>query len=252
MQWKAGLIRLAFFCALIGTWEMVSRTGLTDPDLLPPAFAVFGKILELMTSRLFLGECAETGLRVVVAFVIAAPIALICGFIFGENRKLGDSLSPVFNVILAVPQSIFLPIFILLLGLGFMQKVAFGVTHVFFVVAVATMSAVRQVPANYILAARSFGADRWRIYRSIYLPAMAPQVMNGLRIGLIFDIIGILLAEMYGSRNGVGVLIFKWGEAHQTKDLMAGIVFVSIATITVNEMMRIWESRFNRWKAQES
>ena len=74
--------------------------------------------------------------------------------------------------------------------------------------------------------------------------------MTGLRLGLVFDIIGVLLAEMYGSRNGVGVLIFKWGEAHQTKELMAGILLVSIVIITLNEMMRIWENRLNRWKTQ--
>ena len=249
MRYKVALIQLGFFIVLMSVWEAASRTGLADAEFLPPPTIVFPKIAQLLGDPKFLAECGETAMRIAVSFVLAAPAALIIGFILGENRKLGDSFSPMFNVVRAVPQSIFLPIFILLFGLGFTQKVAFGVTHVFFVVVVTTMAAVRQVPPNYVMATRSYGGDRWCIYRSIYLPAMAPQVVTGLRLGLVFDIIGVLLAEMYGSRNGVGVLIFKWGEAHQTKELMAGILLVSIVTITLNEMMRIWENRLNRWKA---
>jgi ABC-type nitrate/sulfonate/bicarbonate transport system permease component len=249
MRYKVALIQLTFFVVLMAIWEAASRTGLADAEFLPPPSVIFPKIGQLLGDLKFLNECGETAIRIGASYLIAAPVALIVGFILGESRKLGDYFSPFFNVVLAVPQSIFLPIFILLFGLGFTQKVAFGITHVFFVVVVTTMAAVRQVPPNYVVATRSYGGDRWRIYRSIYLPAMAPQVVTGLRLGLVFCIIGVLLAEMYGSRNGVGVLIFKWGEAHQTKELMAGILLVSIVTITLNEMMRIWENRLNRWKA---
>ncbi len=249
---KVLLIQVGVFAGILGFWEMASTIGWADAEFLPRPSRILVKMIELLGSQSFLAESGHTSLRVAVSFVIAAPIALLCGFILGENRKLGDAMAPFFNVIMAVPQSIFLPIFILLLGLGFTQKVAFGITHVFFVVVVTTMSAVRQVPANFVIATRSFGGDRWTIYREIYLPAMAPQVVTGLRLGMIFCIIGILLAEMYGSRNGVGVLIFKWGEAYQTTDLMAGILLVSVATIALNEVMRTWEKRVGRWNSIQS
>jgi NitT/TauT family transport system permease protein len=149
---------------------------------------------------------------------------------------------------LAVPQSIFLPIFALVFGLGFTEKLIFGITHVFFVVAISAMAAVSEVPHGQVVLARSFGAGKMRIYRSIYLPAMAPQIMTGLRLGLIFDIIGILLAEMYASRSGLGVLLLRWGEAYDVDKLMAATVLISVATIFVNEIMRIWEGRVGRWR----
>ena len=97
-------------------------------------------------------------------------------------------------------------------------------------------------------ARRSFGASRLRIYRSIYLPAMAPQVVTGLRLGVIFCIIGILLAEMYASRTGLGVLLLRWGESYAVDKLMAATVLISVATIIINETMRIWEVRVGRWR----
>jgi ABC-type nitrate/sulfonate/bicarbonate transport system permease component len=246
------LVQLTFAGAVIGGWEAVSRFGIVDPALLPPPSAVGAALADLLRSGAFLADGFDTILRVAAAFAIGAPIALVSGFILGENAVIGRALAPVINIVLAVPQSIFLPIFALVFGLGFTEKLMFGITHVFFVVAICTMAAVREVPHGQILAARSFGASKFRIYRSIYLPAMAPQVVTGLRLGLIFDIIGILLAEMYASRSGIGVLLLRWGESYQVDKLMAATVFVSIATILVNELMRLWETRVGRWRlAQE-
>ena len=65
---------------------------------------------------------------------------------------------------------------------------------------------------------------------------------------MIFDIIGILLAEMYASRTGLGVLLLRWGESYAVNKLMAATVLISAATILINELMRIWEARIGRWR----
>ena len=240
--------QIAFVALVIGLWALGSWIGAFDPAILPPPAKVAAALQALLRNSDFLGDSLDTITRVIVAFAIGAPIALAAGFVMGENISVGRSLSPVFNLVLSVPQSIFLPLFVLIFGLGFTEKVIFGMTHVFFVVAVNAMAAVRQVPYGQVLLARSFGANRFRIYRSIYLPAMAPQVVTGLRLGVIFDIIGILLAEMYASRTGLGVLLLRWGESYAVDKLMAATVLISVATIVINESMRIWEVHVGRWR----
>jgi len=148
------------------------------------------------------------------------------------------------HFILAVPQSIFLPIFILAFGIGFIEKVLFGITHAHFVILINSFAAVRSIPRPLVTAARVFGATRAQIYMRIYLPAMLPLILTGLRLGMIFCIIGVLLAEMYASRRGIGGLIFDWGEGQQIPELLAGIVLISVLTIAVNEVMRLAELRF--------
>jgi ABC-type nitrate/sulfonate/bicarbonate transport system permease component len=240
------LAQVTFVVLLIGAWEFGSRVGAFDPKILPPPSDVAAAMQSLLQSSAFLADASDTIVRVVAAFVIGAPIALATGFVMGENVGVGRSLSPIFNLVLSVPQSIFLPIFVLVFGLGFTEKLIFGITHVFFVVAVNAMAAVREVPHGQVVLARSFGASAFRIYRSIYLPAMAPQIVTGLRLGVIFDIIGILLAEMYASRNGLGVLLLRWGESYAVDKLMAATVLISLATIVTNELMRVWETRIGR------
>jgi NitT/TauT family transport system permease protein len=189
---------------------------------------------------------AVTGLRIGIAFAIAVPLALTTGFFLGEKARLAKRVMPYMYLKFAVPQSIFLPLFILAFGVGFTQKVIFGIVHAYFVIVINTFSAVRSVPARYVLAARAFGATRSQIYLRIYLPAMLPLVLNGLRLGLIFCILGVLLAEMYASRNGIGKLIFGWGEAYQVAPLMAGVLLVSVFTVVVNESFRFLEIGANR------
>jgi NitT/TauT family transport system permease protein len=77
---------------------------------------------------------------------------------------------------------------------------------------------------------------------------MAPQVVTGLRFGLIFDIIGILLAEMYAAESGLGLQLARWGDSMNVGKLMAATILISVATILVNEGMRGWESRVSRWQ----
>jgi len=237
-----------FVFAVIGAWQYGSTAGIFDPTILPSPSQVVLALGKLIQSRAFLADAFDTVTRVTAAFVIGAPIALATGFVMGENLGVGRSLAPLFNLVLAVPQSIFLPIFVLLFGLGFTEKLIFGITHVFFVVAVNAMAAVREVPHGQVVLARSFGAGKLRIYRSIYLPAMAPQIVTGLRLGIIFDIIGILLAEMYASRSGLGVLLLRWGESYAVDKLMAATVLISVVTILINELMRVFEHRVGRWR----
>jgi ABC-type nitrate/sulfonate/bicarbonate transport system permease component len=243
------LAQAGFIALLLLAWQLGATAGAFDPSILPPPSDVLVALAALTQSPAFLADALDTIVRVLAAFAIGAPIALATGFVMAENVRVGKSFAPVFNLVLAVPQSIFLPIFVLLFGLGFTEKLMFGITHVFFVVAVNAMAAVREVPHGQVVAARSFGAGPLRIYRSIYLPAMAPQVMTGLRLGMIFNIIGILLAEMYASKTGLGVLLLRWGESYAVDKLMAATVLISVATIVINETMRLWEARVGRWRA---
>ncbi len=240
--------QIAIVLAMLMVWEIAVDANWIAADILPPPSTVLVALWSQLRSTDFLAHAADTLLRVLAAFAIGAPLALLTGFVMGENLTIGKSLSPVFNLVLAVPQSIFLPIFALVFGLGFTEKLMFGITHVFFVVAVNTMAAVRQVPLAQVIAARSFGASRLRIYLSIYLPAMAPHVITGLRFGMIFNIIGILLAEMYASQSGLGMLLLQWSESYEVKQLMAATIFISVVTILINEAMRVWEARVGRWQ----
>src|SRR3546814_8497897 len=107
----------------------------------------------------------------------------------------------------------------LIFGVGFEQKFAFGVFTIVFVLILGGISAVESVPRELVTVARAYGASRWQVVREIYLPAMAPILLESARLGMIFNITAVLLAEIYGARDGLGYRIAGWGESLQMPQL---------------------------------
>jgi NitT/TauT family transport system permease protein len=236
--WLVRLSPFLFLAVLAAVWEAASRSGLADPRLLPPFSDVVRVLAGLLQDERFRGDLGVTLSEIAVAFAIVGPLGLVVGFFLGENLGAYRMFAPALHLLLSIPKSIFLPVFIFAFGIGFLQKVIFAVTLAFFIVVLSGIAAARSVPAGLTTAARSFGASRAQIYLRIYLPAMEPLILEGLRMGLIFTVTGVLLAEMYGSPRGIGRVIFAWGEMFRMRELFAGVLLVVVATIVGNEILR--------------
>lgn len=242
------IIRLAIVAAFFLAWEAAVRIHVVDPVLVPPPSQAAQTALHLLAEATVRQNIWATLGRVVAAFAIGAPAAILVGFIVGENRALDGWLGPAIRFALNIPQSIFLPVFLLMFGIGFTQKVAFGVTHVFFVLAVTTIAAVQSIPRELVVASRSFGASTGQIYWKVYTPAMLPTILTGLRLAMIFNVGSVLLAEMYSSRDGIGVLLFGWSEAGKVLEATAMILLLGLVTVAFNEVIRLWETRVSGWR----
>jgi ABC-type nitrate/sulfonate/bicarbonate transport system permease component len=240
--WGIRAIQLLIIAIPLALWEAASRNGWVDASLLPPPSTIVTVLAGLLKDGRFQDELGFTLSEIVVAFLLVAPLGLGVGFLLGEDKSLYQAFAPALHLLLAVPKSIFLPIFILAFGIGFLEKVVYAMSLAFFVVVLSGISAVQSVPQGLVRTARSFGATRRQIYLQIYLPAMEPLIIGGLRMGLIFTVTGILLAEMYASPRGIGRLIFAWGESFQMPELFAAITLVVAITIVLNQLMTFWEN----------
>jgi ABC-type nitrate/sulfonate/bicarbonate transport system permease component len=236
--WLARLAPLVLLALLAALWETASPLGWTDPRLLPPFSDVVRVLAGLLQDARFRGDLGVTLSEIAVAFAIVGPLGLAVGFFLGENLPAYRMFAPALHLLLSIPKSIFLPVFIFAFGIGFLQKVIFAITLAFFIVVLNGIAAARSVPDGLTTAARSFGASRAQIYLQIYLPAMEPLIIEGLRMGLIFTVTGVLLAEMYGSPRGIGRVIFAWGEMFRMPELLAGVLLVVIVTVICNEVLR--------------
>jgi NitT/TauT family transport system permease protein len=186
--------------------------------------------------------------EVVVAFLIAVPLGTAIGILIGENDYAGAVFKPILFYVFGVPKSIFLPMFILVFGIGFQQKVAYAAFTTTFIVLMSATAAVESVRAEHILVARSYGATRAQILRRVYLPSMLPMLLETVRIAMIFNFTGVMIAEMYASKTGIGHLIASWGENFQMRQLFAGVVLIACAAILFNEAVRFLEARCSTWR----
>src|SRR5258708_36162464 len=129
-------------------------------------------------------------------------------------------------------KSMFLPMFVLVFGVGFSQKVGFGFFSTIFIVIMSTTTAVESVKVDHLTVARSYGATPMQTAFRVYLPSMLPVLLEALRISMIFNLTGVILAEMYASRDGIGHQIPTWGENFQMKQFLPAFIIIPAIPIT--------------------
>lgn len=242
------VLRIAIIIALFGVWEILSRTGIVNPRLLPSASETMSTLADLLSRASVRNDLAVTASEVLAAFALAVPAGVLLGFLIAENRYFGEVAKPLLFFAFSIPKSIFLPMFILVFGVGFAQKVGFGFFSTIFIVIMSTTTAVESVKVEYLTVARSYGATPVQTAWRVYLPSMLPVLLEALRISMIFNLTGVILAEMYASRDGIGHLIATWGEDFQMKQLLAGVVMIATIAIAFNEMIRWVETRCSHWR----
>jgi ABC-type nitrate/sulfonate/bicarbonate transport system permease component len=240
--------RVAMAVAIFAVWEMLSRTGIVNPRLLPSASDTLVTLTDLLGRSSVRSDILVTGAEVLTAFVIAVPIGALIGILIAENRYFAEVAKPLLFFAFSIPKSIFLPMFILVFGVGFSQKVGFGFFSTIFIVIMSTTAAVESVKPENLLVARSYGATPAQTIWRVYVPSMLPVLLETLRISMIFNLTGVMLAEMYASREGIGHLIANWGENFMMRQLLAGVLMVAVIAMTFNELVRWVETRCSHWR----
>jgi NitT/TauT family transport system permease protein len=242
------LTRLALLALVMAAWEILPRSGIVNPLLLPPLSQVLQTLVDLLGRPAVHEAVVVTAAEVIVAFIIAVPLGAAAGIAIAENEYLGEIFKPVLFYVFSIPKSIFLPMFILVLGIGFQQKVAYAAFTTAFVVLMSATAAVESVRSDHIMVARSYGATQMQILLRVYVPSMMPVLLETLRISMIFNFTGVMIAEMYASRTGLGHLISNWGENFQMPQLFAGVIVLAAVAIAFNEAVRALEARCSTWR----
>ena len=240
--------RFIVVASLFALWEFLSRSGMINPRLLPSASDTLFTLADLLGRSSVRSDILVTGAEVLTAFIIAVPFGALIGILIAENRYFAEVIKPLLFFAFSIPKSIFLPMFILVFGVGFSQKVGFGFFSTIFIVIMSTTTAVESVKPENLLVARSYGATPAQTVWRVYIPSMLPVLLEALRISMIFNLTGVMLAEMYASRAGVGHLIANWGENFMMRQLLAGVLLVAAIAIAFNELVRWVETRCSHWR----
>ena len=240
--------RLLLLALALAAWEALPRRAIVNPLLLPPLTDVLAMLADILGRPAVHEAIGVTAAEVALAFIIAVPLGAAIGVLAAEHEYFGEIFKPMLFYVFSVPKSIFLPMFILIMGIGFQQKVAYAAFSTLFIVIMSATAAVESVRADHVLVARSFGATRMQILTRVYVPSMMPILLETLRISMIFNFTGVMIAEMYASRTGIGHLISNWGENFQLPQLFAGVILLAVVAIAFNETVRFLEHRVSAWR----
>ena len=161
--------------------------------------------------------------RAYASFALGGVAGVFIGLAVGSWVAVRHCFDPLVSFLYPVPKIAFLPIFLLLFGLGNGSQIAILSFATFFPIFSAARAAVLSINPNLLWAAANMGAGRWRILSRVMLPAAAPQIFSGLRIGLAHSFVLLFAAELIGGRSGLGFLISEGEETLRFDNMFAAI-----------------------------
>ncbi len=226
--WTVGRLRLAGLVAVLGAWELAGLSGLFFSDVLPSAFRIVRAMGQLLISREFYNHLWVTVFEVLVSFVLGAVTGTLAGLALGISRRAGDIFEPFIHYLAPTPKIVFLPILLVLFGVGMGSKIALGAISCFFPMALNIAAGVREVSPTLLRVGRTFNLTRSQTIRMIYLPALIPAVATGFRIGLAVSIVGCLLSEYKLARAGMGFLAGQYGDKFAIAHMLAVLIFIFV------------------------
>jgi ABC-type nitrate/sulfonate/bicarbonate transport system permease component len=243
---SARLVQLVFVAAFLALWFVVGRTGAISPLFLPPIEAVWRALTALVQTPQFWSAVQVTLTTIAQAYLIAATLGIAAGYAITRSRFVTKVLEPIVSSLFAIPITLFLPLFILLFGIGTVSKVAYGAAYGFFPIALNTIAGLAGVEERYLSAAKSMGFSRLGTFRHVLFPAAFPIILTGLRIGFFICFASVLGGETISSVSGVGRNIALAAELMEPARMFAWIVVVIATATLLNAVVSALENRMRR------
>ena len=231
---------------LLAVWHIFSV--LLNKAFLPTPLESFNAFCSLLSSGEMSKQFAVSAMRIVVSIIIGLVLSIPLGIILGRSEKANTFIGPLVYLLYPIPKIVFLPVIIVLLGLGNAPKILLITIVIFFQIVVVTRDAARAVPENLAMSMRSLGVNRRQFTRYLILPYCFPDILTSLRVSIGTAIAVLFVAETFVSLDGLGYLILNGMETRQYPDMYAGVIGMAILGVLLYLIVDVLENVFCRWK----
>jgi len=249
------VLQIAVLVVVLGAWELCSRTGIVDPFFFGMPSGVVEQIRTWVDEGTSLGplwvQVLVTLEETLLGFAIGALLGVIFGVTLGRNRLLADVFGIYIKIANSIPRVVLGSIFVIALGLGMPSKVALGVVMVFFVVFGNAFQGVREADRNLIANARILGASPRQVTWSVIMPSALGWILASLHVSFGFALVGAVVGEFLGARQGIGLLIATAQGAFNANGVFAAMVILAVVALAAESLITLVENRLLKWRPNQ-
>ena len=240
------VLQVLSLAAVLTLWEIAARLGWVDAAFVPTPSAVVASLGTIGGRAL--AALGDTLTKTAIAYATAIVLGVTLGVLVGSVRALRDVLNPFVIAAYGIPKILILPWIVLLTGFGTTPAIVYGTLHGTFPIMVMVMGGVRDVDRTLITVARAYGATPWQLYWKVILPAIVPSVVAGMRLGIVFCLLGVLVVEMFAGVRGMGFVMGSLANAFRAPELFAATALVSVASIAIVLGLDWLNERLSHWR----
>lgn len=242
------IARLVVLAALLGAWTLVAAR-MPQGLFASPLETLEAARVMLAEGRLWraVGQSVQV---YVIGLALAMGVGVMAGVAMGAIRFIGKTFDVYVNALAATPRVAFVPLIIVLLGLGVQAKVFIVFLGAVMPIILNTAAGVRAADRDLIEMAQSHGLSRRRIFTEVVLPGAVPFILTGLRIGATIGLINTVVAELYTAVTGLGGLLALYGASFRMAEYFVVVLILSLIGVIVTEGLRHLEARLTRWRGE--
>ena len=245
-MWVGRIIVLLGFGVV---WELLARLGWINPLFIgnPIGIIVFF-FRELFVTQQLVTDLLWTLAGTLSAFIFGSVTGILVGLLFVAYPRVERFMDPIFAGLNALPRIALAPLFLLWFGLGISSKIALGFSLTFFIVLSSTIAGARSVDSDHLTLASTLGASPAQVFRRITLPSAVPTVFSGLRLGLIYALLGVIAGEIIAAQHGLGQSLTFLAGTFQINGVFAVLLLLALLGMSLTWIMTAVEARLLRWR----
>jgi len=209
----------------MGAWELITRTEFVHPIILPPPTDVAAALRDLVTGDELRRHLIVTTVETIGGFLVGSAAGFLLAWLAVSSPLANRALRPFIILLQATPKIALAPLLITWFGFGPLSKVAQSALLTFFPVFINSDVGLSILDEDSVRLMRSLKASRWQTFIKLRLPHALPAIFAGLRTGLTFSLIGAVVSEMIGAREGLGLILVRY-QAGFDIPLMYAVIFV--------------------------
>ncbi|MBN3726017.1 ABC transporter permease [Burkholderia sp. Ac-20379] len=245
-------LRLAVLVLWLGGWELAGRLKWIDPFFFSMPSLIGAQIADWLANGTSQGPLWQqvwvTLEETTAGFLIGSVAGIVCGILLGRNRLMADVFGLYIQIANSIPRVVLGSVFVIALGLGMASKIALAVVMVFFVVFGNAFQGVREADRYLIANAQILGASRRQITTSVVIPSALSWILASLHVSFGFALVGAVVGEFLGSRQGIGLLISTAQGAFNASGVFAAMIVLAIVALAADYLLTTLEKRLMKWR----
>ena len=227
-------------------WEISYRIGMVKPLISRSPAQVWNFLVKIVVDGTLWPALYSTLEATVIAFVLASVTGIVIGIGLGLFPRIEALIDPYLSAVNAMPRIAFAPIFILIFGIGQPSKVALAFSVVVFILILNARAGIRTVDRDILTMATVMNITKLQMFTKILLPSAIPSIFAGLRLGVIYGLLGVVTSELIASRQGLGQLIAWYAGTFVLEGVYAVVIILALVASLMNVGMATLERKLLR------
>jgi ABC-type nitrate/sulfonate/bicarbonate transport system permease component len=229
-------------------WEILPDNGAVSHYLLPPPSEIIVAFKDMLIHKHLVMHFVSSLFTFTAGLFLACLVAIPSGIAIGWNAVIRKHALPFFQILSPVPPPAWIPITVVIFGIGLPMKVFLIFVGAVYPILFNTYQSVKDTDPRYLTSARSFGASEMTIIRHVYIRNCLGSIIMSVRTGVIMGLVMLTVAEMYGGRSGIGFLLVQAKEFFQIREMIVCMMILGATGWLFSEVLKYIEMKLSRWK----